>query len=99
MNKQTGYAITVRIDEERNYAEDFLRIFNNVRVDRDLLKITNDDHRGITVTCIPAIQARFTRWLEQFGEIVDIDKVLLVEIEEVDFDCFEYDDICYYVEH
>jgi len=94
----TGYAITVRINEERDFAKDFLNVFNNVKVDEDLLAITTDGHSTITVTVVEPLNIRFGNWLGQFGEIIDREKVLLCPIKEVDYDLDEYDDVCYYVE-
>lgn len=96
MKKSKGYAITVRIEED--YAMSFLAIFNTVRENKELLQVKNYmASDNVTVICLESQRHRITSYLKQFGTLIDESYILCVPIEEEDFDCYTYDDVCYYV--
>ena len=103
MKQSTGYKITVKLyaNDLEEYAKAFLAIFNNVRESKDLIEVTNSSYsHKVWITCKENVKNQAVSWLEQFGEIDEIDKVLLVGLEEVDvdYDFDEYEDLMYYIE-
>lgn len=91
-----GYAVTVNMEEcsLNEYAKNFLHIFNNVRESKELLKIKN--HYGsndITVYCEVDYKDSLVKYLKSFGEIKYCEKVLMLQVEEPDYDIDKYDDI------
>ena len=92
-----GIAVTVHIDGKlEDYAKALLHIFNNVREDKFLYKVRNfyysDD---ITVYASKDSKRDLVEYLEQFGTIKRIDKVLMLSIPDyqIDYDFDEYDDL------
>ena len=89
-----GYAVTVEVKGNvGEYAENFLHIFNNVRANRELLKIKNHyNNNDVTVYCELDSKDALVKYLKMFGEIKSCEKVLLYQMEEPDYDFDKYDD-------
>lgn len=89
-----GYAVTVDVNGNVNeYAESFLHIFNNVRANKELLKVKNHyDNNDVTVYCESDSKNALIKYLKMFGEIKSCEKVLLYQMEEPDYDFDKYDD-------
>lgn len=89
-----GYAVTVEVEgNTREYAENFLHIFNNVRDNKELLKIKNYyGTNNVTVYCELDSKDALIKYLKMFGEIKSCEKVLLYQVEEPDYDFDKYDD-------
>lgn len=89
-----GYAITVEVEGNlQEYKDNFLHIFNNVRENRELLKVKNYyDSNDVTVYCELDSKDALIKYLKIFGEIKSCEKVLIYKIEEPEFDFEKYDD-------
>ena len=90
-----GYAVTVTVEGGvEEYAKAFLHVFNNVREANELFKVDNYAwNNDITVYCDIESKEELTEYLENFGEIKRIDKVLMYQILEApDRDYDEYYD-------
>lgn len=89
-----GYAVTVEIEGNvKEYAESFLHIFNNVRQASELIKIKNYyGSNDVTVYCELEAKDDLVKYLKAFGKIKGYEKVLLLAIEEPDYDIEKYDD-------
>ena len=96
-----GCAVTVEIEGDlKEYAESFLHIFNNVRENKELLKIKNYyGSNDVTVYCVEDSKESLVKYLKAFGEIKGCEKVLVYEIEEPDYDFEKYDDIIIVLEN
>ena len=94
-NEFEGVAVTVKVDGGLDkYAQSFLHIFNNVRESRELLLVENHYNNDITVYCVPDAEERLTEYLENFGEIVYTEKVLMYQLQDtVDVDYDKYDTV------
>ena len=93
VNQFEGLAVTVEvkgnIDE---YAKSFLHIFNNVRESKELLKVENHHNNDVTVYCMEETKESLIKYLKNFGEIKDIEKVLMYQLQDAvgyDFDKYE----------
>lgn len=88
-----GWKITVDLKGQpiEEYAKNFLAIFNNVReYPNAMVKVENYYDNRISVWCYDDFKAETTEFLEQFGEITDTEKVLLIEADyEYNFDKYE----------
>ena len=89
-----GYAITVEIEGNvKEYAESFLHIFNNVRESSELIKVKNYyGSNDVTVYCELEAKNDLIKYLKAFGKIKSCDKVLLLQMEEPNYDIDEYYD-------
>lgn len=89
-----GYAVTVNIEGNiKEYAESFLHIFNNVRESSELIKVKNYyDSNDVTVYCELEVKDNLIKYLKAFGEIVGCEKVLLLQMEEPEYDIDKYYD-------
>lgn len=89
-----GYAVTVEVKGNlEEYAENFLHIFNNVRENKELLKIKNHyDSNDVTVYCELDSKEALIKYLKLFGEIKYCEKVLMYQMEEPDYDFDKYAD-------
>lgn len=89
-----GYAVTVEIEGNvKEYAESFLHIFNNVREASELIKIKNYyDSNEVTVYCELDAKDDLVKYLKAFGKIKGCEKVLLLQMEEPDYDIEQYYD-------
>ena len=89
-----GYAITVEVKGNlKEYAENFLHIFNNVRQASELIKVKNYyDSNDVTVYCELKAKDDLIKYLKMFGEIKECEKVLLLQMEEPDYDFEKYAD-------
>jgi hypothetical protein len=77
--KREAIRIKVEIDGDIvNYSKSFLAIYNNVKNDNSLLKMYNDYHNGVYVICETDVKENAVKFLEQFGEIVTIERVEVV---------------------
>ena len=93
VNQFEGLAITVDIKGSlEEYAMSFLHIVNNVRDNKELLKVKNHFNNDVTVYCIPEYKNKVVRYLENFGEIKSCENVLMYQLEEMDFDYNKYDE-------
>lgn len=89
-----GYAVTVEIEGNvKEYAESFLHIFNNVREASELLKVKNYyGSNEVTVYCELEAKDDLVKYLKAFGKIKGCEKVLLLQMEEPDYDIDKYYD-------
>lgn len=89
-----GYAVTVGIEGNiREYAESFLHIFNNVRKSSELIKVKNYyGSNDVTVYCELEAKDNLIKYLKAFGEIKGCEKVLLLQVDEPEYDIDEYYD-------
>lgn len=90
-----GYAITVDVEGDvGEYAKNFLHIFNNVRESKELLKIRNYyGDNCVTVYCELNSKENLIKYLKAFGEIKNCEKVLMLRMEEPNYDIDKYYDI------
>lgn len=92
--KHEGWKITVNLDGQpiSEYAKNFLAIFNNVRVNSHaLVKVENYSDNRISVWCYDDYKAETIEFLEQFGKITYVEKVLLITAG-YEYDYEKYDD-------
>lgn len=89
-----GYAITVDIEGDiREYAENFLHIFNNVRESKELFKVKNYySSNEVTVYCELDTKDVLIKYLKAFGEVKSCEKVLIYQLSEPDYDIDKYYD-------
>lgn len=89
-----AYAIRVNMEGRiEEYAVNFLHIFNNVRENKELLKVKNYyDGNDVTVYCKPEFKDTTIKYLKMFGEIQSCEKVVAYQMEEPDYDLDEYVD-------
>lgn len=89
-----GYAVTVEVEgNTKEYAESFLHIFNNVRENKELLKVKNYYcSNDVTVYCELDFKDATVKYLKMFGKIKSCEKVLMYQIDEPDFDFDKYDE-------
>lgn len=89
-----GYAVTVEVEGDlKEYAENFLHIFNNVRASSELIKVKNYyGSNDVTVYCELESKDSLIKYLKAFGEIKSCEKVLLLQMEEPDYDFEKYSD-------
>lgn len=89
-----AYAIRVNMEGGiEEYAVNFLHIFNNVRENKELLKVKNYyDGNDVTVYCKPEFKDTTIKYLKMFGEIQSCEKVVAYQMEEPDYDLDEYVD-------
>ena len=87
-------AIIVNIEGGiEEYAVNFLHIFNNVRENKELLKVKNYyDGNDVTVYCVPKFKDAAIKYLKMFGEIKSCENVLMYQMEEPEYDFDEYAD-------
>lgn len=92
-----AYRIEVELSADLDkYARDFLAIFNNVRNHEELYKVENlEGTCRVFVTCASHVKPETVRFLEQFGEVKDIEHVLYAEAQlDWDYDLpEEYDSL------
>lgn len=89
-----GYAVTVEVEGDlKEYAENFLHIFNNVRESKELLKIKNYyNSNDVTVYCELEVKDNLIKYLKVFGKIKSCEKVLMYQMEEPEYDFDKYDE-------
>ena len=89
-----GYAVTVEVEgNTKEYAVNFLHIFNNVRESSELLKVKNYyGSNDVTVYCELESKDRLEKYLKAFGKIKSCEKVLVYIMEEPEYDFEKYDD-------
>ena len=89
-----GYAVTVEVEGNiKEYAENFLHIFNNVRESKELFKVKNYyDSNDVTVYCEVEAKDNLVKYLKAFGEIKGCEKVLAYQMEEPEYDFDKYYD-------
>ena len=90
-----GYAVTVDVEGSlEEFAINFLHIFNNVRENKELLKVrTNYDSNDVTVYCELDSKDALIKYLKMFGKIKGCEKVLMYQMEEPSYDYDKYDEI------
>ena len=94
MYKLEGYAVTVEIEGDlKEYADSFLHIFNNVRENRELLKVKNySNSNDVTVYCEPDAKCKLVQYLNAFGKVKNVEKIMVYQVEEPDYDIDNYID-------
>ena len=94
MYESEGYAVTVSIEGDvKEYADSFLHIFNNVRESSELIKVKNYyGSNDVTVYCELDAKDALIKYLKAFGKIQGCEKVLLLQVEEPDYDIDKYYD-------
>lgn len=87
-----GCAVTVEIEGDvADYAKSFLNIFNNVRENRELIKVKNYyNSNEVTVYCELEAKDNLIKYLKMFGEIKSCEKILVYEVEEPEYDYGRY---------
>ena len=92
-DKKKAASVTVRLSDDLNvYARNFLHIFNNVREHDWLYEVRNyPGSNNVTVTGDLEESGAIENYLAQFGEIVRIETVLVIDTQ-VEFDYDEYED-------
>lgn len=90
-----GYAVTVEVEGDvKEYAENFLHIFNNIRESEELFKVKNYyGSNDVTVYCELEAKDKLIKYLNAFGKIKGCEKVLLLKMEEPEYDIDKYYDI------
>ena len=90
-----GFEVTVRIDGTiQEYAIHFLHIFNNVKENDELVRVTNDYENNVSVVCYADSLEETKKYLSQFGEIVEVCSALIVSFgEDIEYDYSTYDTI------
>lgn len=93
VNQFEGLAVTVEVNGNIDeYAKSFLHIFNNVRENKELLKVENHYSNDVTVYCMEETKESLIKYLKNFGEIKSIEKVLMYQLQDAvgyDFDKYE----------
>lgn len=89
--EQEAIQITVNIAKSvEEYALAYLAIHNNVRDNRDLIKVENYEWSNkVTVTAKPEVENEVREWLSQWGELKETRRVLAYEIyvsDNIDWD-------------
>lgn len=89
-----GYAITVEVEGNvKEYTENFLHIFNNVRENKELLKVQNYyGSNDVTVYCELDVKDNLVKYLKAFGKIKGCEKVVIYKVEEPEYDIDKYYD-------
>lgn len=95
MFETEGFAVTVEIEGGiKEYAENFLHIFNNVRESKELIKVRNYyDSNDVTVYCELDSKDVLIKYLKAFGKIKGCEKVLIYQTSEPDYDFDKYYDV------
>ena len=91
-----GFEVTVRIDGTvQEYAMSFLHIFNNVKENDELVRVTNDYKNNVSVVCYADALEATKSYLRQFGEIAEVCSALIVSLaeEDIEYDYSKYDTI------
>lgn len=90
-----GYAVTVEVEGNiKEYAENFLHIFNNVRESNELIKVKNYyGSNDVTVYCELEAKDKLVKYLKAFGKIKGCEKVLLLQMEEPEYNIDKYYDV------
>lgn len=79
--------IKVRIAGDINeYAKNFLAIYNNYKVDKDLLKVYNGYDDDVYLVCTKDVEQAAKDFLAQFGEVVSTTPVEAVRPVIYDYD-------------
>ena len=88
-----GFEVTVCIAGTiQEYAMSFLNIFNNVKENDELVRITNDYGNNVSVVCYAESLEETKKYLGQFGEIVEVCSALIVAFgEDIEYDYSKYD--------
>ena len=88
-----AYEVSVDLGSNlQEYTMNFLKIFNNVKSNEELIRITNDYGNGVQVVCTEDSLDATKEFLSWFGRITSVKKVQCIKIEddlEYDFDKYE----------
>lgn len=95
VNEFEGLAVTVELEGDVDvYAKSFLHIVNNVRESPQLLKVENNRSNDVTVYCKEKTKEALIDYLEWFGKIKKIEKVLMYQLQDADnYDFDKYEDV------
>lgn len=74
--------VVVNVKGLENYKDALLAIINTVRVNPELYQVTNDSGNSIYVTCETESVEETKQFLEQFGEITEVNNVVVYKVEE-----------------
>lgn len=90
-----GFEVTIKMNGDiQEYALNFLHIFNNVKENDELVRVSNDYGNNVSVVCYADALEATKKYLEQFGEIVDVCSALIVSFgENIEYDFSKYDTI------
>ena len=89
INYEKRDAVRIKVEMRGDigeYAKNFLTIYNNVKNDKDLLKMYNDYGNGVYVVCETTVKDAAVEFLKQFGEIVRVENVEVVQAFCLDYD-------------
>lgn len=94
VNTFDAYEINVDLGNNlQEYAMKFLKIFNNVKSSKELIRVTNDYGNGVQVVCVEDALDAAKEFLSWFGEIKSVEKVQCIKIEEdIEYDFDKYED-------
>ena len=85
--KRMATRIKVKLsDDIAEYAKSFLAIYNNVKNNRDLLKMYNDYGNYVYVVCETDVKDLAIKFLEQFGTIAFVENVEVIQPT-----CYDYE--------
>lgn len=91
---EVGVELKGSIEE---YAMNFLKIFNNVKTRKELIRVTNNYNNGVFVVCTTDSLGATKEFLSWFGEVTSVERVLCVKIDDdFDYDFDKYEDIIVY---
>jgi hypothetical protein len=78
--KRPATRIKVKLSNDTDqYAISFLAIYNNVKSHSELLKLYNDYAENVFVVCESEVCDDTVEFLQQFGEIICVESVEVVE--------------------
>ena len=88
-----GFEISVWIEGTiEEYALSFLHIFNNVKDNDELVRVTNDYGSNVSVVCYADALDQTKKYLEQFGKITDVSSALIAVCgDDIEYDYSKYD--------
>lgn len=95
MSQFPAYEVVVEMEGDlQAYALNFLKIFNTVKSNRELICISNNYHNAVQVVCEKEALEATKDYLSNFGEVTGVNKVLCAKLEEdIEYDYDEYDEL------
>ena len=81
LNVEKGKAYRIEVEMPKDitqYALNFLKIYNNAREDRRILKLYNTPRNNIFVVVKESSKDDAVDWLGWFGEVVDVTEVTTI---------------------
>ena len=74
----TRIKLSMNGGDVQQYALNFLAIYNNVKNDKDLLKVYNDYDNGVYLICEEEITDAAVEFLKQFGTVTKVERIEVV---------------------